>query len=122
MLKTDKNLVVVGDYSRAYYNTDGYEKLKRMIFEEDDNFYNADENLFFKNEEGEIVLNDELYNKLKIEDIDNDIQQVLIGDDIINNLVDDKPDDNGDYTCRVRINGGWDYVKIPYCFFDIIED
>ena len=117
MLKAHKDLTVVGDYNYGYYNFDGYDKLKQMIFEENDcsnikNLYNIDDN-------GEVSINQEVYNELSLCDIDHDIQEVLVGDKIVEHLVDDEPDDDGHYTCRVSINGGWDYVKIPSCCFDV---
>ena len=118
MLKAHKDLVVVGDYHYGYYNFDGYDKLKQKIFDENENNCSNIKNLYKVDDNGEVYINQDVYDELLLSDIDSDIQQVLIGDDIVNHLVDDEPDDDGYYTCRVSINGGWDYVKIPSCCFD----
>lgn len=108
MLKVDKDLVVVGEYRSGYYSTQGYEKIKRSYF---DSATNLDIK-YIDNGKGELIEDPDEYNELSIQDINRDVQQVLVGDEILEHLTDTEPE-NGCWTCIVRINGGFDYVKIP---------
>lgn len=109
-LKDYKNLVVVGDYRVGYYH-ENYDKLKQFLFDKCDTTYL---DVFdFNEEEEEYVLNEKKYNQLSLTDIDSDIQQILKGEEIINNLYSHQ----GNYYCEVRINGGYDWVEIPSHFF-----
>lgn len=101
MLKVDKNLVIVVYKTSAYYHYN-YNELKKILFEGLKNNLSIDK---------------DTYNKMSLQDIDNSIQQVLIGDDIINNLVDDEPI-KGNYTCCIN---GCINVKIPSYFFKNVK-
>lgn len=110
-LKNNKNLVVVGDYDEGYYYED-YNKLKQILFDERDTTYL--DVYEFNEEEEEYVLNEKKYNQLSLYDIDRDIQQTLTAEEVVNNLYSHQ----GNYYCKVRINGGYDWVLIPSYFFE----
>ena len=117
-LKDYKELVVVGDYRVGYYH-ENYDKLKQFLFDKCDTTYL---DVFdFNEEEEEYVLNKKKYNQLSLTDIDSDIQQVLTAEEVVNNLYcfeDDHGEVDPNYFCKVRINGGYDWVLIPGYFFE----
>ena len=107
----DKYCVVVGEYRRGYLYTDGYEKLKDIYFNDAVNLDIPE----LYNEDGE--LNEEVYNDLSICDIDTDVQQVLVGKEITENLLENEDgtlyESDENFFCPVSINGKKENVRIP---------
>ena len=113
----DKYCVVVGEYRRGYLYTDGYEKLKDIYFNNAVDLYIPE----LYNEDGE--LNEEVYNDLSICDIDTDVQQVLVGKEITENLLENEDgtlyEEDENFLCPVSINGKKENVRIPKYLYNL---